>query len=348
MRARRKIIAIISSSLLVSGLLAGCTPGRSQVRNNRGHNPWNKTADKSYESNSFGEVSNDFENSGSDDDINFNNKSYGREDAGWRNKERRSDENHFHVKSQGTVERSSEGETRSPDNQMRSSGRDYSSSGPEDRTYKQKEYYQTGTASWYGREFHGRITASGEKFNMEGLTAAHKKLPFGTLLEVTNFGNGRTVRVRVNDRGPYKGKRIMDLSYGAAKKLGMVSSGTAVVGIQVLQRDRDSTRDTGEETYNSRRNSFVEPVVRNEYTDRDDYYINGNRYSVQAGAFYSRRNAERLKSRIELLTRNSVVIINDRDLYKVRIKGIENKSEADRFKRMLADENIESFVMERE
>jgi rare lipoprotein A len=340
--------AIISCSLLVLGLLAGCTPGKSQVRNNRGYNPSNKAADRSFETNSFGEESNDFSNNNTGDDIDFGNSGYGRGDTGQRNRESRSDENIFNVRSSGAAERSSESDTRSSDLRTRSAGKDDRFSGPEDRSYRQKEYYQTGMASWYGREFHGRATASGEKFDMEGLTAAHKKLPFGTMLEVTNFDNGRSARVRINDRGPYRGKRIMDLSYGAAKKLGMVSPGKAMVGIRIISKERDYTRDTGEENYNGRRNNFVEPVVRNEYNARNDYGRAGGNYSVQAGAFYSRRNAERLKSRIEALTRNSVVIINDGDLYKVRVKGIENRSEAGRFKRMLADENIESFIMERE
>jgi rare lipoprotein A len=348
MRARKGMTAIISCSLLILGLLAGCTPGTSQVRNNRGYNSGNKAADRSYESNSFGEESSDFGNNESGDDTDFDNSRQSRGNAGQRNRESRGDENVFNVRSSGADERPPEGDTRSSDLGINSSRRDDRFSGPEDRSYKQKEYYQTGIASWYGREFHGRVTASGEKFNMKGLTAAHKKLPFGTLLEVTNFDNGRKVRVRVNDRGPYRGKRIMDLSYGAAKKLGMVSPGKAMVGIRILSRDQDYTRDSGEESYSSRKNSFVEPVVRNESTGRDDYSRSGGNYSVQAGAFYSRRNAERLKTRIEAITRNSVVIINDGDLYKVRVKGIENRSEAGRFKRMLADENINSFIMERE
>ncbi len=334
MRTRKGIITVISCSLMISGLLAGCTPGKSQVRSNRGSYHGNKTADRSYESNSFGEESSDFGNNGSGDDIDFDKGRSARRDFEQRSSESGNDDNVFNVRSSGTDERSS--------------GRDDRYSGSEDSSYRQKEYYQTGMASWYGREFHGRATASGEKFNMEDFTAAHKKLPFGTMLEVTNFDNGKTARVRVNDRGPYRGKRIMDLSYGAAKKLGMVSPGKAMVGIKILRNDRNYTRDTGEENYSGRRNGFVEPVVRNEHSDRNDYGRSGGSYSVQAGAFYSRRNAEKLKSRIEALTRNSVVIVNDGDLYKVRVKGIENRSEAGRFKRMLADENIESFIREKE
>ncbi|HET9183571.1 MAG TPA: septal ring lytic transglycosylase RlpA family protein [Candidatus Angelobacter sp.] len=79
--------------------------------------------------------------------------------------------------------------------------------------------YQVGLASWYGKQFHGRTTASGEDFDMFELTAAHKTLPLGTYVKVTNLRNGRWIIVRVNDRGPYVGHRIMDLSYSAARML---------------------------------------------------------------------------------------------------------------------------------
>src|SRR5690242_6038124 len=79
--------------------------------------------------------------------------------------------------------------------------------------------YQVGTASWYGKQFHGKTTASGEDFDMFEFTAAHRKLPLGTFVKVTNLKNGKWVIVRVNDRGPYVGDRIMDLSYSAARML---------------------------------------------------------------------------------------------------------------------------------
>lgn len=88
---------------------------------------------------------------------------------------------------------------------------------------------QCGRASWYGPGFHGRTTANGERFNQGGLTAAHKSLPFGTKLRVTNKRNGRTVVVRINDRGPFVRGKFLDLSKGAATRIGMVSSGTGAV-----------------------------------------------------------------------------------------------------------------------
>ena len=93
-----------------------------------------------------------------------------------------------------------------------------------------------GMASWYGPGFHGRLTANGERYNQNGLTAAHKTLPFGTQVRVTNLHNGRSVIVRINDRGPYIHGRVIDLSKGAANVIGLISSGVAPVQLEILGR----------------------------------------------------------------------------------------------------------------
>lgn len=95
-----------------------------------------------------------------------------------------------------------------------------------------RKFSQSGVASWYGRQFHGRKTASGETFDMNGLTAAHRSLPLNCYIRVTNKDNGKSVVVKVNDRGPFHGNRVLDLSYGAAKQLGMSGSGTSNVSIE--------------------------------------------------------------------------------------------------------------------
>jgi rare lipoprotein A len=92
-----------------------------------------------------------------------------------------------------------------------------------------------GVASWYGPGFHGRQSASGERFNQNALTAAHRSLPFGTMVRVTNLNNGRAVVVRINDRGPYSGGRILDLSAGAAQQIGMISTGVAPIRLEILR-----------------------------------------------------------------------------------------------------------------
>lgn len=91
-----------------------------------------------------------------------------------------------------------------------------------------------GIASWYGPGFHGRSTANGERFDMHGMTAAHKTLPFNTTVRVTNVRNGRSVVVRINDRGPFIKSRTIDLSHGAAKALGMINAGTAKVELEII------------------------------------------------------------------------------------------------------------------
>ena len=104
-----------------------------------------------------------------------------------------------------------------------------SSSGSSGRVSKSSE---TGVASYYAHKYHGRTTASGEKFDMNALTAAHKTLPFGTKVKVTNLENGRSVTVRITDRGPFVKGRVIDLSLAAAKKIDMVKAGVAKVEIR--------------------------------------------------------------------------------------------------------------------
>jgi rare lipoprotein A len=202
--------------------------------------------------------------------------------------------------------------------------------------YKKEKFYETGMASWYGREFHGKKTASGEFFDMNGLTAAHKNLPFGTVIMVKNFKNGKTVKVRVNDRGPYKGNRILDLSYAAAKKLDMLKNGKTYVGIKVLKVGNGL--DEGEQSGSHANLEAVSDDARLKSVDSGDFV-------VQAGAFYSRRNAENLKYRIEGMIDNSVVVAHDDDLYKVRVVGFVTKEDAGRCRKVLSGEDIPTYII---
>ncbi len=97
-------------------------------------------------------------------------------------------------------------------------------------------YYEVGIASWYGPGFHGNLTANGEVYDMYGISAAHKTLPFGTIVKVVDLETGRSVVVRINDRGPFIEGRIIDLSKGAAERLGIVQKGITKVGLRVLRR----------------------------------------------------------------------------------------------------------------
>ena len=93
----------------------------------------------------------------------------------------------------------------------------------------------TGISSYYGAQFHGKLTANGEVFDMYGVTAAHKTLPLGTVARITNLENDKSIILRINDRGPYVGNRILDCSYGAAVKLDFVNQGTTKVKIEVIE-----------------------------------------------------------------------------------------------------------------
>ncbi len=96
-------------------------------------------------------------------------------------------------------------------------------------------YYETGIASWYGPGFDGKLTANGEVYDMNGISAAHKTLPFGTIVRVVDLETGRSIVVRINDRGPFVEGRIIDLSKGAAEKLGIVERGITEVGLRIVR-----------------------------------------------------------------------------------------------------------------
>lgn len=116
-------------------------------------------------------------------------------------------------------------------------------------------FFQQGMASWYGKKFHGRRTATGESFDMNELTAAHPTLPLASFVLVRNLANNKTVVVKINDRGPYTRNRIIDVSYGAAKKLDFIKAGHARVEIRRLSRsevaalglDQDNNKDSGKD-----------------------------------------------------------------------------------------------------
>lgn len=215
-------------------------------------------------------------------------------------------------------------------------------------------YDYRGLASWYGREFHGRKTASGGNFDMYSLSAAHRELPFGTVLKVTNLDNGKSIRVTVNDRGPYKYTRIIDLSYAAARDLGFLAKGEQMVGINVLSYgDNKYQKDGGAVPART-----VKPVAGSEeflVDDGDDYTTprrepqmsHGGAFELQAGAFYSMNNARKMKDRVESLTGGVAEISEEGDLYKVKLVNIGSKAEAERFMRTLETDNIKTILLQK-
>jgi rare lipoprotein A len=175
---------------------------------------------------------------------------------------------------------------------------------------------QTGVASWYGEEFHGRKTSSREVYDMNDLTAAHNTLPFGSMVMVTNLDNGRSVIVRINDRGPFVKNRIIDLSYAAARAIDMIGKGTAPVRIEVL--------------------GDVSPPMAT------------LRFYVQLGSFADRKNAERLRG--ELARQFSSVTITTlrtahQVFYRVRIQA-DSREAAEAMAQKLSDLGYTPIIFE--
>jgi rare lipoprotein A len=172
---------------------------------------------------------------------------------------------------------------------------------------------ETGVASWYGGKFHGRRTASGERFDTHQLTAAHRTLPFGTVVEVHNLDNGRRVRVRINDRGPFAHRRIIDLSRAAAEELEMIGPGTARVELIVIALGDGEPPGGGRYTVqiaafgDSERAEALRATVAPSYPAaavRSD----GTWHRVQVGEFDHRRAAEHLRRELARLGYAALVV----------------------------------------
>ncbi len=151
---------------------------------------------------------------------------------------------------------------------------------------------ETGTASWYGRKFHGRKTANGERYDMHALSAAHRVLPLPTMVRVTNLENGRQIVVRVNDRGPFARNRVIDMSYAAARQLGFDKKGTARVRVQALEGASSRTMVAQNRQPRPSVRAIVKPVMTPKPSTPNGKM--GGMY-VQLGAFLSQANASRLQ-----------------------------------------------------
>lgn len=229
------------------------------------------------------------------------------------------------------------------------------------------DYDETGLASWYGEKFHGRPTATGEIFDMNRVSAAHKTLPLPATVEVINLENGRVLTVRVNDRGPFVRGRIIDLSRRAAQLLGFEKQGVARVRVRLNPSEADdfvmrpakiTTAEQKSVTAAPRSSVKVAalpppgdqpgtaavekstpqvkapaaPVVRQSAVPPVTRPVGATRLFVQAGAFTSYENALRLKSRLSGVgdTQISHVLINGRDWFRVRVGPMDDVAIADR------------------
>lgn len=158
-------------------------------------------------------------------------------------------------------------------------------------------YQQTGLASWYGKKFHGRKTASGEIYNMYKLTAAHRTLPIPSYLRVTNLLNQKSVVVRVNDRGPFSSKRILDLSYAAAKQLDMLNEGSAQIEISLIDPSASGSGNSPETSKASSTSSESVNATNSASSVTPTTMLTPGFY-LQAGAFSKVDNATRMQQRI--------------------------------------------------
>jgi rare lipoprotein A len=179
-------------------------------------------------------------------------------------------------------------------------------------------YLEQGVASWYGVPFNGRRAANGEVYDMNKPTAAHRTLPFGSMVRVTNLDNGRQTEVRIIDRGPFVQGRIIDLSFAAARSVDMVGAGIAHVRLELVSSPGRVPVEAGN-------------------------------FTVQVGAFTQRGNAERLRDR--LMARYGPVFIEDYDaptgyFYRVRVGRVPSEQGADRLAaRLRSEQRLSTFVV---
>ena len=210
-------------------------------------------------------------------------------------------------------------------------------------------YFERGTASWYGKKFHGKRTSSGEIYNMYAMTAAHRTLPLPTYARVTNLKNGLSVVVKVNDRGPFHDNRLIDLSYVAAAKLDMLSEGTAPVEVRAI--DPYQVEPAGEISVHPVTLKTAETAataIQDELPPRPELPTTEetSQYFVQMGAFSEQKNAEMLRSAVAESERNGDVHIlqssaaNGSTLYKVRVGPLTTREEAIQLKERLAAAGI--------
>jgi rare lipoprotein A len=178
-------------------------------------------------------------------------------------------------------------------------------------------FKQTGVASWYGEDFHGKKTSSGEIYDMHAESAAHKTLPLGTIVRVRNLDNNREMEIRINDRGPFVTGRVIDLSYACASKLGVLGPGTAPVELVAVG---------------------TTALAAGSGAGSADFYYQGN-FTIQVGAFSDRNNAEKLKAKLDKSYQNAHIQPYDSGrgiLYRVRVTKCSGLEQAIQYEKTLA------------
>jgi rare lipoprotein A len=211
---------------------------------------------------------------------------------------------------------------------------------------KYQPYKETGVASWYGKRYHGKNTSSGEVYDMYGMTAASTTLPLPSYVKVKNPANGRWVVVRVNDRGPFKSNRIIDLSYAAAYKLRFSSAGSTLVEVEAIDPNNYALY-TADKTMNSAPAAVpvittpavatsVSPPAASTTTAKPTIVTpntsSATQYFVQAGAFKSEANADALSKKIQsydIASNVGISSVYNNGLYRLKLGPFDNKQDAD-------------------
>jgi len=200
-------------------------------------------------------------------------------------------------------------------------------------------FSETGTASWYGPKFHGKKTSSGETYDQYAYTAAHKTLPFGTRLRVTNLDNGRTTKVVVNDRGPFKSGRIIDLSRAAAQDIDMIGTGTARVRIEAIGT-------SGTQKIVTTQAKATASTTQTTVAIKNNAAISNGKYYVQVGAFSSVDNANNLGKKVVDSGYKYRVTNGVNSNYLVQVGPYSTKSEATTMRDKLRATYSGAFVVE--
>ena len=190
---------------------------------------------------------------------------------------------------------------------------------------------EVGVASWYGHPYHGRKTANGETYDMNKMTAAHKRLPFETWLKVENLANGRSTQVRVNDRGPFVGKRIIDLSRAAAADIQMIGTGTARVRLTVIRPPGRQARAASGQTRPS-----AQPARGNQR----------GQFDIQIGVFSTRSNAEALAKRVQKWGHRTNILPTPQGSHRVVVVG-GNRNQASARMKKLKRQGIDGILRPR-
>nr|VFK30359.1 MAG: rare lipoprotein A [Candidatus Kentron sp. MB]VFK34150.1 MAG: rare lipoprotein A [Candidatus Kentron sp. MB]VFK76594.1 MAG: rare lipoprotein A [Candidatus Kentron sp. MB] len=204
-----------------------------------------------------------------------------------------------------------------------------------------KGYVKRGVASWYGSKFHGRRTSNGERYDMFGMTAAHRSLPLPTYVRITNLRNGREAVVRVNDRGPFHGNRLIDLSYAAAVKLGIVGRGTGLVEVRAIDPSAPAPVSASLQLSLDTPVRTTQPVSvpAPPRSEPGAMPSSPNGIYLQVGAFSNRDSALRLKNRLQTTLTHNIRIhaaqSQGRTLYKVQLGPFQDPAHLDRTGREL-------------